>query len=289
MKKLILSLMLVVLSVTFAFAQDGTVTVMVNASSKTEWVYFSFSKGDTVTLADPQASLEWDLKLLRYRFGTNSGTSGPGQGGVVNMGKVDFNSVTEAPGSEYTVDDSVTFETMGGPITYSINPALLGWAKMEGMPPVFIPGDSIYVIKTADGKYAKVWFKSYYNDEGASGYITLQYYYELSGPSGIITDNELFPTGYVLQQNYPNPFNPSTTISYRLPKQARITLAVYDMLGNQVAELVNSRQSAGSYNVQWTGFTDRGMPLSSGTYICRIEAHGSTKNFVEMIKMVYLK
>lgn len=289
MKKLTLSLMFVVLTVTFAFAQ-ATVTVTIDASSKTEWVYFSFSKGDTVTVADPQTSLEWDLKLKRYRFGTNSGTSGSGLGGAINMGKVNFDSVIEAPESEYTVDDSVTFETMGGPKTYSLNPVLSGWAKMEGMPPVFIPGDSIYVIKTAEGKYAKAWFQSYYHPtEGSSGHITLQYYYELSGPSGVIAGSKIVPTDYVLEQNYPNPFNAATIIRYSLSEPARVKLTVYDLLGNQVDKLVNREQGAGSYNLQWTGFTDGETPLSSGTYICRLNANGSTKNIVEMIKMMYLK
>ncbi len=152
--------------------------LMIDASSKTEWVYFSFSKGDTVTIAESNSSLEWDLGLRRYHFKTNSGTSGSGQGGAVNMGNVDFASITEAPESGYTVDDSVTFQGHGGPITYSLNPVLEGWATMEGMPPVFVATDSIYVLKTADGKYAKLWLKNYYNDEGTSGYITLQYFYQ---------------------------------------------------------------------------------------------------------------
>jgi len=288
MKKIVFALMLVGLAAAFAFAQEP-VTVVIDASSKTDWVYFSFSKGAAVTVADPQTSLEWDLKLKRYRFGTNSGTSGSGQGGAINMGKVDFNSVVEAPGNGYTVDDSVTYEAHGGPKTYSVNPVLLGWANMQGMPPVFVPSDSIYVLKTTDGNYAKAWFQGYYNEEGASGYITLQYYSELSGPSRIIADRELLPTGYGLEQNYPNPFNPATTIRYNLPEAAKVTLIVYDLLGNQVAELVNREQGVGSYNLQWTGFTEHGTPLSSGTYICRLEAHGSTKDIVEMIKLVYLK
>jgi len=156
--------------------------LVIDASSKKIWVYFSFSKGDTLTINDPGNSLKWDIGLKRYRFKTNSGTSGSGQGGAVNMGKVDFNSVIEAPESGYAVDDSVTFQVHGGEKKYSVNPVLLGWATMEGMPPTFIPGDSIYVVKTADGKYAKVWFKSYYHPtESTSGFITLQYLYQPDG------------------------------------------------------------------------------------------------------------
>lgn len=187
----IMSLTVVSMFFMFISCDDDSVTepppsgigkeLMIDASSKTEWVYFSFSKGDTVTIAESNNSLEWDLGLRRYHFKTNSGTSGSGQGGTVNMGKVDFASVSEAPESGYTVDDSVTFQGHGGPISYSLNPVLEGWAIMEGMPPTFVPTDSIYVLKTADGKYAKLWLKNYYNDEGTSGHITLQYFYQPDG------------------------------------------------------------------------------------------------------------
>jgi hypothetical protein len=156
--------------------------LIIDASSKTEWVYFSFSKGDTLTVDDPGNSLEWDLGLKRYRLKTNSGTSGPGQGGAVNIGKVDFDSVVEAPENGYTADDSLTYQAHGGSKTISTNQVLNGWAIMQGMPPTFIPTDSIYVVKTADGKYARLWFKSYYHPtESTSGYITLQYFYQPDG------------------------------------------------------------------------------------------------------------
>ena len=184
---------LTVVSLLFMFnsCDDSSVTepppsgvgkeLMIDASSKTDWVYFSFSKGDTVTIAESNGSLEWDLGLRRYHFKTNSGTSGSGQGGAVNMGKVDFASVTEAPESGYTVDDSVTFQGHGGSKTYSLNPVLEGWAIMEGMPPTFVTTDSIYVLKTAEGKYAKLWLKGYYNEESVSGHITLEYFYQPDG------------------------------------------------------------------------------------------------------------
>jgi hypothetical protein len=156
--------------------------LIINASSKTEWVYFSFSKGDMLTVDDPSNSLEWDLGLKRYRLKTNSGTSGSGQGGAVNIGKVDFDSVVEAPGNGYMADDSLTYQSHGSSKTISTSQILNGWAIMQGMPPTFIPTDSIYVVKTAGGKYARLWFKSYYHPtESTSGYITLQYFYQSDG------------------------------------------------------------------------------------------------------------
>ena len=88
------------------------------------------------------------------------------------------------------------------------------------------------------------------------------------------------PVEYALEQNYPNPFNPSTTIKYSIPEDGFVTLAVYNLLGEEVATLVNSIQKAGRYEV---GFD--GSELSSGVYIYRIE----TTNFTSSKKLMLMK
>jgi Secretion system C-terminal sorting domain len=75
------------------------------------------------------------------------------------------------------------------------------------------------------------------------------------------------PEAYKLAQNYPNPFNPSTNIRYSLPKESQVSLKVYDVLGREVAELVNQKQPAGSYEVSFNG-----LKLSSGVYIYKLSA-----------------
>jgi hypothetical protein len=75
------------------------------------------------------------------------------------------------------------------------------------------------------------------------------------------------PTEYMLEQNYPNPFNPQTMISFALPKAAIVSLRVYDLMGREVAELVNEEKSAGQYTVR---FDARDLP--TGLYICRMTA-----------------
>jgi len=88
------------------------------------------------------------------------------------------------------------------------------------------------------------------------------------------------PVEYTLHQNYPNPFNPSTVIRYGLSQQSPVTLTVYNVLGQQVAELVNEVQAAGNYEVTFDA-----SHLSSGVYLYRMQAG----NFVETKKFVLVK
>lgn len=91
--------------------------------------------------------------------------------------------------------------------------------------------------------------------------------------------NYPIPTAYSLTQNYPNPFNPSTTIEYTIPKAEHVTLKVFDVLGREVATLVNEYKQAGRYNSQ---FSIRNFQLSSGVYFYRLQA-GSYSTSKKMI------
>lgn len=97
---------------------------------------------------------------------------------------------------------------------------------------------------------------------------------------GITQNGGNIPTEYALSQNYPNPFNPTTNIKFDLPKQGLVSLKVYDVVGKEVATLVNEVKSAGSYNVDFNGTN-----LSSGVYFYRLEAD----NFVDVKRMVLIK
>jgi len=91
--------------------------------------------------------------------------------------------------------------------------------------------------------------------------------------TGVNGEKTGLPTSYALEQNYPNPFNPSTTIKYSIPKQSYVTLKVYDILGREVAILVNEEKPAGSYEVELnTQQTKNNKQLSSGVYFYRIQA-----------------
>jgi len=75
---------------------------------------------------------------------------------------------------------------------------------------------------------------------------------------------------FLLGSNYPNPFNPVTFIPYSLPKKLFIKLAIYDLLGRRIKLLENGEKAAGNYQVQWDGTDERGIPVATGLYICRL-------------------
>jgi hypothetical protein len=82
-----------------------------------------------------------------------------------------------------------------------------------------------------------------------------------------VSNGDVGPTEFRLSQNYPNPFNPSTAIRYQLPVASRVKLVVYDILGREVAVLVNDHKDAGYHEVRF--YASR---LSSGVYFCKLQA-----------------
>jgi len=92
-----------------------------------------------------------------------------------------------------------------------------------------------------------------------------------------VTDGRLPPSrDVVLHQNYPNPFNPATTISFDLPRAARVRLGVYNVRGELVTTLIDGRIEKGRSETVWNGNDGRGRPVSSGVYFCRLSADGIT-------------
>lgn len=91
------------------------------------------------------------------------------------------------------------------------------------------------------------------------------------------------PIKVVLGQNFPNPFNPETTIPYALPEDGRITLVIYNALGQAVRTLVDGNVPADSYSVRWDSRDDAGRIVSSGVYFYRLTAAGKHKLVQKMI------
>jgi hypothetical protein len=106
-----------------------------------------------------------------------------------------------------------------------------------------------------------------------------------TGVNAVIPGGQNVPSMYDLGQNYPNPFNPSTKISYNIGDPGNVRLQVFDILGREVATLVDERQAAGSYTVTWSGRDMRNIPVTSGVYFYRLESGAYTKTN----KMVLVK
>jgi hypothetical protein len=85
-------------------------------------------------------------------------------------------------------------------------------------------------------------------------------------------NDKRLPETIALAQNYPNPFNPETNIRYALPHDGKVTLAVFDLTGRQVALLESGMQTAGEYTVRWNGRDSAGNRVTSGVYFYRLEA-----------------
>ena len=170
-----------------------------------------------------------------------------------------------------------------------------------------LPWDSV-VTWTAGNplKYPESWFWLYHGESVMA--LTYEDMYQCTGTGnfdstanailhgvmdymGIITDVKQIadgtPTGFELLQNYPNPFNPVTTIKYAIPnvtlsgvEGSRVQLKVYDILGNEVATLLDEFKQAGSYEINFEA-----SKLSSGVYFYQLQA----SDFVQTKKMLLLK
>jgi len=93
------------------------------------------------------------------------------------------------------------------------------------------------------------------------------------------------PTTFALEQNYPNPFNSETTIKYQLPEAGKVTLRIFNVLGQEVRTLVDGVKEAGYYEVHWDGLDNGGRSVSAGIYIYRIQAG----EFKQTRKMLFLE
>ena len=137
------------------------------------------------------------------------------------------------------------------------------------------------VIVLKEEKTAYIWAGGFYDGYLGDNSRSILFYADLSNLTDIKDENLQLPEQYSLMQNYPNPFNPTTTIHYWLPQSGKVTLKLFDILGNEVKTLVNEQKEMGNYSVQFSS----GDGLASGMYVYRLRVN----DYVSSKKMLLIK
>jgi len=160
------------------------------------------------------------------------------------------------------------------PITFSDSTATSTWANLSSTDLSALVKGNIYInIHTFNHPGGEIRGQVIASDFDSVTSI-------LTGVKNVLGSNSI-PVKYELYQNYPNPFNPTTVVRYNIPAGGLVSLKVYDVLGREVATLVNKFQQAGNYNVEF----NYAKQLSSGIYLYRLNAG----NFSQTKKMILLK
>ena len=216
----------------------------------------------------------------------------------ITIDQISFYIATTGPGfAGRILDDDGTNGLPGTELfTQSITSPAVGFTNITVNPPVTINDGGFYVVWTMEGETIALGedittpvsnrslegfgtaFSPYRNGATQDPMIRAQIH--LPGSVGITPISGNIPERYSLSQNYPNPFNPSTKINFAIPKNGFVKIAVYDILGRRVSNLINQNLNAGTYSIDFNGAN-----LNSGIYFYRIEADG----FVETKKMLLIK
>ena len=187
---------------------------------------------------------------------------------VINTSKLSFNYWDENRVYQYTLQ---------------ISNDSLNWADVRTNISSFAQEWSIEYIGPIEARYIKIIFIA--NNQSAwAGLWEAEFYGNLKVPSNYDDDEKVIPIEYSLEQNYPNPFNPSTKISWQSPVASWQTLKVYDIIGNEVATLVDEFREAGRYEINFEASTE-GQHLASGVYFYRLQSD----SFVQTKKMILLR
>ena len=155
-----------------------TLTFTIDATNREAWAYFSFATGDVVEVEDAENSDAWDIGFQRTQVKLNGGISGPGMGSAVMLTETTFEAVTAAPADGYREDTEDTLAI--------VPQSEKGWYIYTGPPTHWIlPLEGrVFVIKAADGTFAKVQFVGYYKDnenKEDSGFVTFKYVHQPDG------------------------------------------------------------------------------------------------------------
>jgi HmuY protein len=159
----------------------STSAIVIDATNEEEWTYFDFSRGEQVKIHDP-SSLEWDLAFRRGKIITNGGATNKfGKAGLIDLGEVSFDAVESVPLKDFIQDKATRTQTE--------NPLLVQWYKYNYITHKLTARKNIYVMRTSDGKYAKVQFLSFYCADKQPGCIQMKYVYQTAGTKSFLKDN----------------------------------------------------------------------------------------------------
>jgi hypothetical protein len=147
----------------------GPVTYTVDASGPEAWRFFDFSRA---ALVDAPGARDWDLAFRRFNVIANGGAGFAGGGGALDLGEVEFDSVSVLPADGYREN---------APGRDSVNVALRRWYDYGFSSHLLTPKPRVYAIRTADGRYAKLEFLSYYCPGALPGCLTFRYVYDGRG------------------------------------------------------------------------------------------------------------
>lgn len=171
----------------------------------------------------------------------------------------------------------------GGSAPYSYT-----WTKTYNMGTPFVVSTGSGYADTDTQSFTLSLSVTYENSEPGWGYTSVTVIGDCGGGIGIckeVSPIEELPDVFSLSNNYPNPFNPSTQITYALPEASDVSINVFNIMGQQVATLINGNMSAGFHEISF----DAGN-LSSGTYIAKIKATGNSGEvFTKELKMQLVK
>lgn len=147
----------------------GPRVITVDASDPDRWIYFDLSRG---TVVERGRGAEWDLAFRRSEILVNGGEGFPGEAGVVDLGEVLFEEVDTVPANGYV--GTVAARD-------SVHPLLSDWYDYSFTSHLLRPKPRVWAVRTADGRYAKLRFLSYYCPGPTPGCLTFEYVYQGSG------------------------------------------------------------------------------------------------------------
>jgi hypothetical protein len=158
----------------------GPIVYTVDARSKELWMYFDFSRGSVVSITDPKTD-DWDLAFQRHAIRSNGGATNPaGQAAIAGIETTDFASLRQVPATAEFHRDVRTKRRL-----HPYNPAVYKWYNYSYTANILTPKPLVYIVRTQDGKYAKMRILSYYCKGNIAGCMTFEYVYQGDGSTNL--------------------------------------------------------------------------------------------------------